>query len=545
MAGIWIPGVEVIAGVDGGAFVGAPWRGVLHTTQGPTADGAISTFQGNNFWPHFTVDFNAARIVQHLSLDVAARALEVHTVQTNRANCVQLELVGFAADTPSWSSDQIEFIGDLMRAIEARVPIPRQSTVLFKTSPQADTLNNGVRLSANDWLAYSGWCGHQHVPENVHGDPGLIDIGYLCSPHLLGVGSTQSSPGPAAVPRTPYVLDVAYARGNSPYAEGWSSAWDGVSTQVGDGNHAPATAAGVALTARHYDVLDAFWVTEQNNLFTSFWTRAQGWSTTEAQIGDPSVTASTAGGIAALARQPDILDVFFVGLDNRLHTTWWTADQGWSPTTLLIGGPQAIDATGGVSAVNRARDVIDVFAVGQDALLYTTWWTENGGWNNGSIAIAGQSVPVNPVSGVAALARRPNNLDVIYIGDDANLYAVSWSPSTGWVNPTAIGGPVAPAANKVAGVAVVSRRPDVIDVFWIGQDKRLHTTWWTDATGWNPGSLQIGDPAIDLSGVATPAAVARQETILDVFVADENGNVLTVWWTQAGGWNPAYLTLDL
>ncbi len=339
MAGIFIPGVEVIAGVDGGAFVGAPWRGVLHTTEGPTADGAIATFQATNFWPHFTVDFNARRIVQHLSLDVAARALEVHAVQTNRANCVQLELVGFAADTPTWSSDQIEFIGNLMRAIEARVPIPRQSTVPFKSSPQADSLNNGVRLSANDWLAYSGWCGHQHVAENVHGDPGLIDIGYLCSPHLLGVGSTQSSPGPAAMPRTPYVLDVTYARGNSPFAEGWSGTWDGASTQVGDGAHSPATAAGVALTARRYDVLDAFWVTEQNNLFTSFWTRAQGWSATEAQIGDPAVAASTVGGIAALARQPDILDVFFVGLDNRLHTTWWTADQGWSPNTLLDRRP--------------------------------------------------------------------------------------------------------------------------------------------------------------------------------------------------------------
>jgi hypothetical protein len=68
----------------------------------------------------------------------------------------------------------------------------------------------------------------------------------------------------------------------------------------------------------------------------------------------------------------------------------------------------------------------------QDAALLTTWWTEIGRWNNGSIAIAGQAVPVNSVSGVPALARRPNDLDVIYIGGDANLYAVSWSPSSGW-----------------------------------------------------------------------------------------------------------------
>src|SRR5262249_22320124 len=57
--GLWLPGVEVIAGVDGGSLIGAPWRGVLHTTESDTAQSAIDTWggpNGNNFWPHLTIE---------------------------------------------------------------------------------------------------------------------------------------------------------------------------------------------------------------------------------------------------------------------------------------------------------------------------------------------------------------------------------------------------------------------------------------------------------------------------------------------------------
>jgi hypothetical protein len=545
VSGIWLPGVEVIAGVDGGSFVGVPWRGVLHTTEGSTAGGAISTFQGNDFWPHITADWSAGRIVQHLSLDVAARALEVHAIQTNRANCIQIEMVGFAAATPNWTSNQLEFMGNLMRSIEALVPIPRQTTLTFMSAPQSETVNNGVRLNGPDWLQFSGWCGHQHVAENSHGDPGAIDIGYLCSPRLLGLGSVQSSPGPVAVARTPRALDVALGRADRPYAEGWGGSWDGIGTALGDGSTPPLLGVGVALAARRYDVLDVFWVSTENRILTTFWTRQDGWSSSQAPIGDPQVAVATQGGMAALARQPGILDVFFVGDDNRLHTTWWTQQQGWSPTSPTIGGPPPIDPAGGVAAVNRRRDVIDVFAVGQDGLLYTTWWTEQAGWATQSLAIGGSPVALNAISGAAGVARRPNNLDVVYVGSDALLYAVTWDQATGWSAPTAIGGAGAPAASVVAGPAVASRRPDVIDVFWIGQDGHLHTTWWTQSGGWNNGSLQIGDPSVTLSTVATPAAAARQADILDVFVADQNGSVHTTWWTEVGGWNPGFLPLDV
>jgi hypothetical protein len=53
------------------------------------------------------------------------------------------------------------------------------------------------------WTRFNGWCGHQHVPNNDHGDPGNIDIGYLLqrgAPQTQGVVKPMYDPplGPIA-----------------------------------------------------------------------------------------------------------------------------------------------------------------------------------------------------------------------------------------------------------------------------------------------------------------------------------------------------------
>ena len=37
----------------------------------------------------------------------------------------------------------------------------------------------GQRFSFDRWRAFKGWCGHQHVPENTHGDPGALEWGVV------------------------------------------------------------------------------------------------------------------------------------------------------------------------------------------------------------------------------------------------------------------------------------------------------------------------------------------------------------------------------
>ena len=165
---------------DGGRFVAGPARGVLHTTEGATRLGARSAFVQHNSWPHFTItdETGTVEVFQHLPISLAGRALKhpPGTVETNRHTAIQIEIVGFAAKSPSFSKAYLDGIAKLMRWIEKNAHVAKSSTVTF-VSPGHET-----RLTDQAWVKYDGWCGHQHVPHNLHQDPGAIAIAHLLGP---------------------------------------------------------------------------------------------------------------------------------------------------------------------------------------------------------------------------------------------------------------------------------------------------------------------------------------------------------------------------
>jgi hypothetical protein len=175
----WLPDAErIVPPVNGPVYVPLPWRGVLHTTEGPTIQGALSSFRQTNFWPTLSIEPNTFRVIQHYPLSRGARALSDHATLENAARCVQIEIAGFAADTPGWAPEKLAFIREVMRSIEELVPIPRISGLDFLDLTGVST-HPANRMSVPQWKRFSGWCGHQHVPGETHWDPGGIDIAAL------------------------------------------------------------------------------------------------------------------------------------------------------------------------------------------------------------------------------------------------------------------------------------------------------------------------------------------------------------------------------
>jgi len=173
---IWVPNAEVIRGTaNGPKFLPLPWRGVLHTTEGNTVEDAVASFRQTNFWSHFTIDFRTGRVVQHLPLNIGCRALSDHATAENAAHAIQIEIVGRAAESPTWAPEQLAFIRDVMRSVETLVPIARTSGRTFLDAAGV-ARTSGNRMSVAEWQAFSGWCGHQHVPGESHWDPGAIDV---------------------------------------------------------------------------------------------------------------------------------------------------------------------------------------------------------------------------------------------------------------------------------------------------------------------------------------------------------------------------------
>lgn len=175
MTDLWMPGaVYVPCPTDKwGSYVAGPFRGVLHTTESDTYTPNRDTYYGHQFWPHFTI---GEKIWQHIPINRAARALENRPggVETNNRSAVQTEMVWRASKAASMPNGQMDRVALMMRWVESAVGVKR-SAASFVRSP----VPGRNEMSTQQWNVFNGWCGHQHVPEQSHTDPGLVDMAYL------------------------------------------------------------------------------------------------------------------------------------------------------------------------------------------------------------------------------------------------------------------------------------------------------------------------------------------------------------------------------
>lgn len=171
----------------------------IHTTEGTS----WPSYSGGAVAPNYTAHPNmrAKRLDwrAHFPDERSARALENDAggVETNTLNIVQVELVGtcdpkhrhswggakagedyiYWPDAPDWA---LQEVADFLRDQHKRHGLKLRAPKKFKAYPSSYGAN-GVRMSQRQWRNFYGVCGHQHVPENVHGDPGDIDIDTILS----------------------------------------------------------------------------------------------------------------------------------------------------------------------------------------------------------------------------------------------------------------------------------------------------------------------------------------------------------------------------
>lgn len=190
---LWYPSATREELPNAGAFTGGPPKGVLHTTEGKSYAGALAAYKANGTAPQFTVSPEGGkfRAWQHIPINRAGKALKnlAGGSETNRDHVIQIECVGTSdrRNANTWGHLYVEKwpmyfkagLRELMKWIERNAGVRPVCGVLFKPYPESSGSSNGVRMWSKLWDGYAGWCGHQHVPENLHGDPGRIDIDYL------------------------------------------------------------------------------------------------------------------------------------------------------------------------------------------------------------------------------------------------------------------------------------------------------------------------------------------------------------------------------
>lgn len=177
---------------------------VLHTTEGMSWPG----YGGGGSAPHVTIrpiPGKGIEVREHIPFTQYARALVnlPGGPQTNRRGVLQVELIGTCDPKhrgssawyfwPEADAVVIKALADYFRPILAAYKIPHRAPT-FVAYPASYGTRASQRLSAEEWNSYNGIVGHQHVPENSHGDPGAFPIAAF----IKALGATPSTAKPAA-----------------------------------------------------------------------------------------------------------------------------------------------------------------------------------------------------------------------------------------------------------------------------------------------------------------------------------------------------------
>lgn len=198
-----------------------PNCGVLHTTEGSSLPG----YSGGASAPNYTAVpiFREARLqwFAHFPDEKSSRALRNLTggVETNTLNVIQVELVGtcdprahadwtrkgvkhiFWPEAPDWAlRDLARFMVDMKK--RHNIPLDGPRAARWVAYPESYG-EGGQRFTFAEWRAFQGWCGHQHVPENTHGDPGALDFPKLLAIATELTGKPPKTPDPELDAETP------------------------------------------------------------------------------------------------------------------------------------------------------------------------------------------------------------------------------------------------------------------------------------------------------------------------------------------------------
>ncbi len=341
-----------------------------------------------------------------------------------------------------------------------------------------------------------------------------------------------------AVSRRPGQLDLFVVGDDGVVYTAWwteGQEWSGI---VGGwrpiGGVFPADAP-IAAVARTPDNLDLFIVGNDGVVYTSWWYAGQDWSGLGGwrPIGG---TFPVGAPLAAVARTPNNLDLFVTGNDGVVYTSWWYAGVDWSGVNndwRPIGGTFPVGAP--LAAVARTPNNLDLFIVGNDGVVYTSWWYAGQDWSGlGGWRPIGGTFPVG--APLAAVARTPDNLDLFIVGNDGVVYTswwyagVDWSGFGGW---RPIGG-YFPAGARVAAVA---RTGNNLDLFVTGNDGVVYTSWWYSGADWSGINNSWRPIGGYFPAGASLATTARTGNNLDLFVVGNDGVVYTSWWYNGADWS--------
>ena len=300
----------------------------------------------------------------------------------------------------------------------------------------------------------------------------------------------------------------------------------------------------VAAVSRAPGNLDLFVIGFDNRVWSTFWNGQAGWNGDWFPLPGQAVFDRERQQVAAVSRASGNLDLFVIGFDNRVWSTFWNDQAGWNGDWFPLPGQAVFDRERQqVAAVSRAPGNLDLFVIGFDNRIWSTFWNDQAGWNGDWFPLPGQVVFDRERQQVAAVSRAPGNLDLFVIGFDNHVWSTFWNDQAGWNGDWFPLPGQAVFDRERQQVTAVSRAPGNLDLFVIGFDNRVWSTFWNDQAGWNGDWFSLPGQAVFDHERQQVAAVSRASGNLDLFVIGFDNHVWSTFWNDQAGWNGDWFPL--
>jgi hypothetical protein len=287
----------------------------------------------------------------------------------------------------------------------------------------------------------------------------------------------------------------------------------------------------IAAVARGEFHIDVFYVGPAGEVRTTWWDTSNGDWRSHAYTIFGAGTAAIGGSVTAVARTAATLDLFWLTTDGAILHSGWSAG-AWSTPKEVVG-------TGGAAAVtriavaSRAPELLNVFWIAPTGELKTNWWQQGNAnsWRNLYTIPSGG--PAARAGGVAAIGRDPEKLDVVWIAADGRLMTTWWNRSSPeqWVGHAY---PLtAPHVADVSGnVSLISRNPLHLDLFWQAADGTVRTNYWDQNTSTSFAAQSYGLARGGFRNVLGSSAFDEELTFCTVAMS---GQVACTQWMHNDG----------
>ncbi|MFV8141854.1 neuraminidase-like domain-containing protein [Mycolicibacterium senegalense] len=273
--------------------------------------------------------------------------------------------------------------------------------------------------------------------------------------------------------------------------------------------------SGIAAVSRNDTTMEAWWIGIDGSVQGAKWyDTPEGdaqWHLYENPVAGP-LRASTSSGIAAVSREPKRMEIWWIGIDGSVQGShWWEDDSDpkkpWRPypvAPFVPGQPLPASTTSGIAAVSRFTDNMEIWWVGPRGSVEGAFWYNDGKpWRRYEKPVAPENSAAQAHC-IAAVSRTEKSMDVVWVTPKGQVQHAYWNDGDEWtLNPQFAAG--IGSASSASGIALVAPSADSLEAFWVSPtDDSVQGARWVKGTGWQP----LAEPIAGRNSVSTSSGIA-------------------------------------